>query len=160
MLINQYRESHDILNSRTEFNRCALPRLATRLGEMEMEKWGEELKEEKRREDHIEEKIRQVRKERNRARLLPIRGEPARKRQKMSEGISIRSIWKTTSVRRKSREGSDEDDKEPLRKRIRECERGGGEDGDDREDREEEEIVSSQGREDRQTEARLSLIHI
>ena len=83
-----------------------------------MEKWGAELREEKKEDDFIEEKIRKVRKERNRERLLPSRGEPSRKRQKMEEGISMRSIWRSCPVRRSLvKEGEDQNPPSKKRKK-------------------------------------------
>ena len=41
----QGSRGHHILNSRAEYNRCAVPRLVTKLGEKEMKKWCEEDKE-------------------------------------------------------------------------------------------------------------------
>ena len=49
---------HEILNSKSEYNRCALPRLTTKLGNEDFEKWKEEKLKEKRKENKIEEKIR------------------------------------------------------------------------------------------------------
>ena len=62
--VSREAESHSILNSRSEGNQCALPRLTTRMGDMgeEVKKWEKEWKEEKDREDRIEEKIRNMRK--------------------------------------------------------------------------------------------------
>ena len=37
----QSRRDHYILNSRSEFNRCAIPRLVTKLGEKELKEWRE-----------------------------------------------------------------------------------------------------------------------
>ena len=83
-----------------------------------MEKWGTELREEKKEDDFIEEKIRKLRKERNRERLLPSRGEPSRKRQKMEEGISMRSVWRSCPVRRSLvKEGEDQNPPSKKRKK-------------------------------------------
>ena len=62
------RRHHEILNSRAEYNRSAVPRLMTKLGDREYKKYGEEMKEEKIREEIIEEKIARMRKERNKER--------------------------------------------------------------------------------------------
>ena len=69
--ISREAENHTILNSRSEWNQCALPRLTTRMGDMEDEvkKWEKELKEEKEKEDKIEEKIRSMRKQVNKSDL-------------------------------------------------------------------------------------------
>jgi hypothetical protein len=41
VLIQENRDHH-LLNSRSEYNRCAIPRLATKMGEKDIEKWKEE----------------------------------------------------------------------------------------------------------------------
>ena len=46
-----------IMNDKSEYNRCALARLTTRLGEKEMKRWREEDRLEMEREATIEEKI-------------------------------------------------------------------------------------------------------
>ena len=42
------------MNSRSEFNRCSLPRLTVKLGERELKEVTEKLKEEQRKEDRLE----------------------------------------------------------------------------------------------------------
>ena len=58
-------EKHFILNSKSEYNRCALPRLATKLGEIPMDKLEKQIKqkkiEEKEREKELVRKIRELR---------------------------------------------------------------------------------------------------
>ena len=63
--IQEERRQHEILNSRAEYNRSAVPRLMTKLGDKEYKKYGEDIRKEKTREDLIEEKIQRLRKERN-----------------------------------------------------------------------------------------------
>ena len=41
VLIQKARE-HKIMNNKSEYNRCALPRLTAKLGERDMERWREE----------------------------------------------------------------------------------------------------------------------
>ena len=43
VLIQENRDQH-LMNNRAEFNRCAIPRLVSKLGEKEMKKWREEDK--------------------------------------------------------------------------------------------------------------------
>ena len=70
VLIQENRESHNILNSKSEYNRCSLPRLTTKMGEKELREWekNRELskKEEKEQEEEIKRKIYIIRRERNR----------------------------------------------------------------------------------------------
>ena len=56
----QENKHHHIINSKTEYNRCAVPRLTSKLGKNIFKRWEEEKKEEKRRE--IQEKIRMLKK--------------------------------------------------------------------------------------------------
>ena len=86
----------EILNSKAEWNQYALPRLVTRMGDRETEVRGleEELRKEKKIEDEIEAKVRALRKERNKARLLTDNNKP-NKRQKIDTEnyISVREVW-------------------------------------------------------------------
>ena len=59
---------HNLLNSKSEYNRCAIPRLTTKIGEKMYQKWEKNEKEEKIKEVELEEKIRNLQKERNRGR--------------------------------------------------------------------------------------------
>ena len=68
VLIQENRDHH-ILNSRSEYNRCAIPRLATKMGEKNMEKWKDEEIEMQKKEENMETRIRSLKKERNRARM-------------------------------------------------------------------------------------------
>ena len=54
----QTKRNHNLMNNKSEYNRCALPRLTTKLGEKDLEKWREEDKRELALEASIEEKIR------------------------------------------------------------------------------------------------------
>ena len=88
VLIQQESNDHNILNSKSEYNRCALPRLTTRLGEKDFEEWREEKIEEKRKEEELERKIRLLRKERNKERKsdFNIQSHPAQKKRKLDSG--------------------------------------------------------------------------
>ena len=69
VLIQQESGNHNILNSHSEYIRCALPRLTTKLGEEEFSIWKKELLEEKKKEIELEGKIRKLRKDRNKDKL-------------------------------------------------------------------------------------------
>ena len=56
VLIQQNREHH-LLNSRSEFNRCSLPRLTVKLGDKEMSEIANQIREEQRKEDNLEKMI-------------------------------------------------------------------------------------------------------
>ena len=96
VVIQQERKHHHILNSRSEYNRCSLPRISTKIGDNEYKKYSKEIEEEKKQEEKIEGKIRQLRKERNKARLAPIKGQStSTKRRKINstEYITIKETW-------------------------------------------------------------------
>ena len=57
----QQNINHHILNSRSEYNRCSLPRLSTRLGDKEYKKYEKELEEAKQKEESLESRIRDMR---------------------------------------------------------------------------------------------------
>ena len=83
VLIQENRDHH-ILNSRSEYNRCSLPRLSTKLGEKEFKQWEKERDEDLEKEEILEMKIREMRKSRNRERgNRSTRGQPAKKRRKI-----------------------------------------------------------------------------
>ena len=71
------------MNNKSEYNRCALPRLTAKLGERELQTWREEDKQELEKEATIEEKIRLRKKERAKRRAQASRrmepGHPRRK---------------------------------------------------------------------------------
>ena len=46
VLIQQEMTKHNILNSKYEYNRCALPRLTTKIGDKESKEWSKEKLEE------------------------------------------------------------------------------------------------------------------
>ena len=82
----QKARSQNILNNKSEYNRCALPRLTAKLGERDLQKWREEDKEELEKEASIEEKIRLRKKEKSKRRAEASRrmepGQPKKKRMK------------------------------------------------------------------------------
>ena len=40
--IQQERKEHFLLNSRAEYNRCAIPRVSSKIGESDYKRWGKE----------------------------------------------------------------------------------------------------------------------
>ena len=107
-------------------NRCSLPRLCTTVGEGEYKKYNIELDKEKKEEEKIEQRIRQLRKERNKARIHPTREQgPSKKRRKIGEDeyISISEIWgqpqKREAVKSKRQEEEQEESNANIEKKIR-----------------------------------------
>ena len=58
----QSSKSHHLLNSKSEYNRCALPRLSAKLGEVTIASLEKEKKDEKEQEDALKRKIRELKK--------------------------------------------------------------------------------------------------
>ena len=58
--IQEERKKHHLLNSKSEFNRCALPRLEVRLGEKEKTELEKERIREEKRETELEKEIRRI----------------------------------------------------------------------------------------------------
>ena len=73
VLIQHERKNHHLLNSRSEYNRCSLPRLCTQVGDGEYKKYNKEPELEKQEEEKLENKIRELRKVKNKARHHPTR---------------------------------------------------------------------------------------
>ena len=96
VVIQSERQEHFLMNSRSEYNRCSLPRLCTSVGEGQYKDYSKELEAEKQEDEKLETRIRMLRKERNKARLHPTR-EPDnnKKRRKLEDGnyIKIQEIW-------------------------------------------------------------------
>ena len=121
VVIQVERQKHHLLNSRTEYNRCSLPRLSTQVGEGEYKQYTKELEEEKRHEETIENKIRELRKERNKARLHPTREQgPSKKKRKINEEeyINIQEIWdkpKMSTTQKREQETEESQAKKKMR---------------------------------------------
>ena len=64
----QANTEHHLLNSKSEYNRCAIPRLSSKIGEKKYRKWSADEKEEKEKDLEIEMKVRELRKLRNKNR--------------------------------------------------------------------------------------------
>ena len=62
VLIQQNR-NHHLLNFKSEFNRCSLPRLTVKLGDKEMDELSKTLREEQKKEDELEKVIRDLKKQ-------------------------------------------------------------------------------------------------
>ena len=80
----QANRHHHLLNSRSEYNRCAVPRLSCKLGDKEYKLFEKELEKDIKKEESQVSKIRELVKARNRERN-PGRGPPT-KRRKVTQG--------------------------------------------------------------------------
>ena len=125
-LIQEQRKYHHILNSKAEYNRCAVPRLMTKIGEKEFEKYGKEKMEEIKKEEIIEGKITKLRKARN-ARRKETPKNLANKRRKLDRDTYIENLerWgrpEMTLPKKRSGKEVEADQIEggqPLRKRFK-----------------------------------------
>ena len=77
---------HHLLNSRSEFNRSAVPRLTCKLGDKSYKKYEQEIEKDMEKEEGQVSKIRELIKERNKNRAQKQRKPPPPKRRKMEEG--------------------------------------------------------------------------
>ena len=117
------REQHHILNSRAEYNRCSLPRLSTQLGDSQYKQYSSELELEQKTDAELDKKIRELRKIRNKERLVPAReGNAGTKRRKINnnEYVTIEENWGPpvrTTPKKKPRE--QDDTAKPTSKRTR-----------------------------------------
>ena len=96
VLIKETASKKKILNSKSEWNQCALPSLVTKLGnrETELKEIERELREEKMLDDELDSRIRTLRKNKNKERLKG-ETETTRKRQKIDSTtyVSVRDKW-------------------------------------------------------------------
>ena len=124
VLIQQEVSRHRILNSKSEYNRCALPRLTTKLGAEEFEEWKKELKEEKLKEEDLKKKIRVLRKQRNKNRnaIINIQHLPPTKKRKISteKYKSVRQIFLNIEEKMKRERDLVEDGKETKKRKVEE----------------------------------------
>ena len=59
------------MNSKSEYNRCLLPRLSTKMGENEYKEYNIKLEKDKQKEEIMDKKIRELRNEANKKRSYP-----------------------------------------------------------------------------------------
>ena len=99
----QENKEHHLLNSKSEYNRCAIPRLTSKIGEKMYKEWREDEKMEKEEEMRIEEKIRMLRKERNRERQREREQKEKAKEKDLQPVSKKRKVAKSSKVpKRKS----------------------------------------------------------
>merc|ERR1712240_388930 len=94
--IQQEAQGGELLNSRSEYNQTTLPRLVTRIGdrETEMKEWEKQIRNEKDYEEKIEEKIRIMRKGRNKERLRTEKNsQPKKKRKTETSYVSAMCLF-------------------------------------------------------------------
>ena len=120
--IQEQRKDHHILNSRSEYNRCAVPRMATKIGDKDSDQASREKKEDERKKNEIEEKIRKIRKEKNCERMTEPNKTNKRRKLDNNEFEVINETWGRPDKKenRDKRQENPEKKSEPLMKRLRE----------------------------------------
>ena len=83
----QNNRSHHLLNSKAEFNRCAIPRLGLKMGENEYKEKRKEMREDDERDKELEESILKLRKNLNKHRheAYPDKNQPKRKKRRICD---------------------------------------------------------------------------
>ena len=123
VVIQQERHHHHLLNSRSEYNRCAVPRLTSKIGDNQYKKYEKEIEEEKEKEEILESKIRKMRKERNRGRKPnKNRDQPTSKRVKLDDNTykPVRDNWGKPAQKEKGEKRKGEEEQFPKAgKRMR-----------------------------------------
>ena len=95
MLIQRISENQNILNSKSEWGQSTLPTITTEPGKQDIWQMESELRKEEAKEENYERKVRELRKERNKARLQKDHTTQSSERQRISsdEYISVRKVW-------------------------------------------------------------------
>ena len=127
-VIIQQSTSHNLLNSKSEYNRCSLPRLSTRMGENEYKKYEKQQELEKRKQEFLESRIRDMRKTRNKNRKSRTQktAPPPKRRKTGQETFTVQCTeWETRMEKndpennKNSQEKRKKDLKNPAPKRMR-----------------------------------------
>ena len=144
--IQEEQKKHYIMNSKSEYNRCSLPRLTPRMGNMDYDKIRqEEIREEKEEEMRVREEIRVRRKEKCKKRNKEIHNEEQEerenklhKRRKIEETGQYKTVYQKKHLEEKrapqenNQESRNIEKQEPMTKRCRK------DINDDKEDKNEE----------------------
>ena len=115
--IQTIRDKHNLLNSKSEYNRCALPRLGLKMGEADFREKRKEEEEEKRKDEDLEEKIRGLKKSRMKQRRRQPKNPPARKKMKLEDGN--KTIYLQERNRKRMRIGEKREHLKMKRKTVR-----------------------------------------
>ena len=122
-VIIQENRNHHILNSKSEYNRCALPRLTTKIGENDYKKWEDKQKEDAVKEKEIESQIRDLRMKRYKTRQPESSREemPANKKRKTA-GDKYKKVFQKDAPKekRKEKERPDENPNSSKRSKLEE----------------------------------------
>ena len=84
----QQNRKHRLLNSKSEFTRCSLPRLTVKLGEKEMDELSKILRDDQRKEDELEKLIREMKRQSKKRQNDGNINQPKGKRARMENNCS------------------------------------------------------------------------
>ena len=130
VIIQEEQRDHYLMNSKSEYNRCSLPRLTAKLGSKDYDKIRQdELEEEKREEQRVREEIRTRRKERCKLRNQELhpreqdeRENKSHKRRKLEETGEYKTVYQVQNdekrVRKNSRTHADKEPEIKRRKKL------------------------------------------
>ena len=117
--IQHERNKHELMNSKSEYNRCSLPRLSTKMGETEYKEYNQSLEQEKLEEEALEKQIRNLRKTQNKTRLHPTKEsgpKPKRRKIENEKYVSIEDIWgKPEKTKQEKSKISSDDNPKPSK---------------------------------------------
>ena len=107
--IQNQKKDHVILNSKSEYNRCALPRLTARVGEEKFSLLEKRKREDKEAEKDLERKIRnlKVKNSQNRREQLTSREQPAEKRRRLNKKEYMRVLQEKKEAKKRENESMD-----------------------------------------------------
>ena len=88
VMIQEYR-NHFLLNSKSEYNRAALPRLGLKMGDKEFKKMDDETRESQAREELLEKEITKIKKYRNLKRRTPVENQTTAKKARMEKEHTV-----------------------------------------------------------------------
>ena len=116
---------HHILNSKSEYNRCALPRLTAKIGEVSLDSLEKEKLREKEEEKEMKVKIRElkIKNGNNRREILQQKQQPAPKKRKTDKNSYKRVIYREERGEKRQEEDKEEERMEgklfPIFKRLK-----------------------------------------
>ena len=112
----QENRHHHLLNSRSEYNRCAVPRLTCKLGDKTFKKYETELNKDLAREEEQMDKIRVMAKDKQKSRnRLP---NPPPKRRKTEEGYQATTTNLETAAQEKRKQDGQESEQITKRRKL------------------------------------------
>ena len=119
--IQKKKKNNYILNSKSEYNRCALPRLTAKIGNYTLDELEKRKKEEKQREKEISEKVRNMKMKQSKTRReeMSRMTMPAEKKRKIQDNHHLKVFQMGKKKDKRKEEIPEEKGETITRKRIR-----------------------------------------